>query len=732
MRTATNSLRLFGTLVHFNNYSPIQPIYPGSPLENAVGNTATTGYESTAGLTKTWNATFITEFRFGFFRNNAEIVPPSAGINIQNTLGIGTSYGEAAPEFNISGFSQLGTNSNTQRTQIDNNYQTYVNNSKTIANHLIQFGFQLRKDQFDDLNPTGDVNGSYTFDGDITNGKNSVRRCHQRAGRFSLGRHQNRIVLAGATFHWKAQLQCRIVYSGRLESHPKLALNLGLRWEYESPLTAANNEYSRVDPTTGQILFAGKNASDTLNLKSSKLNFAPRAGFAYSLTPKTVIRSGFGIFYAGIFSDLGGQVLFPGYTVEQAFNNLGTGIAQPFKLSQGLPAVATNNVQKPQVNIAQFGSAANPLTLTDYNGFTQASPLPYVEQWNFGVQREIAKGTIVEVNYVGTHGVHLPIELPANTVPYNPTIDAAVALANTTLATQEARPYPGIGSFNSINMEGTSTYQALQASVRRQYGSNLTFVANYVRSKSIDDASGIYNFSQPSGLNIGQFPQQFLSLNKGLSEFDRPNDFTVALLYRSRGNRWVRNFEIYPMLIAHNGLPLYIGQSNENAAQTGTNQQRPYDVNPSVSLYTAEIPNGTGVQYLLPASAANFPLEPAGPLYVGSGASRTQVLPVGIGSLGRDVVRAPGTTGSQSLGGPVICPARAPAVQDSHGSIQRAESHNFQAPCVQPDIDHQFGGAADLELAELRVDYRGQSVPIPAIGRQIRFLTPAEKAKIAC
>ena len=85
-----------------------------------------------------------------------------------------------------------------------------------------------------------------------------------------------------------------------------------------------------------------------MNLTASKLNFAPRAGFAYSLTPKTVIRSGFGIFYAGIFSDLGGQVLFPGYTVEQAFNNLGTGIAQPFKLSQGLPAVATNNVQNPR------------------------------------------------------------------------------------------------------------------------------------------------------------------------------------------------------------------------------------------------------------------------------------------------------------------------------------------------------------------------------------------------
>ena len=131
-QAATNGLRLFGTFVHFNNYSPIQPVYPGSPLENAVGNSATTGYESTAGLTKIWTPSFITELRFGFFRNNAEIVPPSAGINVRSTLGIGTSYGEAAPEFNISGFSQLGTNNNTQRTQIDNNYQTEINNSKAL------------------------------------------------------------------------------------------------------------------------------------------------------------------------------------------------------------------------------------------------------------------------------------------------------------------------------------------------------------------------------------------------------------------------------------------------------------------------------------------------------------------------------------------------------------------------------------------------------------------------
>lgn len=637
----SDTLRVFATFVHFNNFSPIQPTFPGSPLESSTGDSETTGYESTVGLTKTWSPTFITEARVAFFRNNSEIRPPSAGIDVQSTLGIGTSYGIAAPEISISGFSMLGTNTNTQRTQIDNNYQTYINNSKSIGNHLIQFGVQLRKNQFDDQNPTGDVNGSYNFTGEITNGKNTGGDAINALADFLLGDTKTPTYSLPQPLIGRRNYNLGLYLQDDWKVTPKLTLNLGLRWEYETPLSTANNEYARVDPTTGMVLFAGKNTSDTLGLSASKLNFGPRIGLAYSPDTKTVIRSGFGIFYAGIFSDLGGQVLFPGYTVEQAFPNLGTGIPQPFKLSQGMPSVVTNNVQNPQANIAQFGTPSNPLTLTDYDGFTQASPLPYAEQWNIGVQRELGRGTVAEVNYVGTHGVHLAVNLPTNTVPYNPAIDSAVAFANTTTTTQQARPYPGIGSFNSLNMMGGSNYNAVQMSVRRQAGESLTFVANYTFSRSIDDASGLYSFSQPSGLNLGQFPNQFLSLNRGLSEFDRTNDFTAAILYKTKGNIFLRNFEFYPMFTAHTGLPFYISQSNENPAQAGTGQ-RPFDISPSTSLYTPETPNGTGVQYLLPPTASNFPLTPAGPLFVGSGSSRVQVLPVDIGSLGRNVVRGPG------------------------------------------------------------------------------------------
>jgi hypothetical protein len=639
--------RLFGTFFHFNSFSPTTPAFPGSPLENQVGGSQTTGYESTVGLTQVWNSSLITEFRFGFFRNNSEIRPPTAGIDATSVFGIASTFGNAAPSFTINGFgtgttTNLGTNSNTLRTQIDNNYQTIVNTTKSLGNHLILFGGELRKNQFDDFNPVADVNGSYTFDGSITSAKNTSGDAINALADFLLGDIKNSSYSLSQPLIGRRNYNVGFYVQDDWKIKPNLTLNLGVRWEYESPLTTANNFYSRVDPGTGVVLFAGKNASKTLNLTASKLNFAPRVGFAYNVVPKTVIHSGFGIFYAGIFSDLGGQVLFPGYNVVQAFTNLGTGVAQPFSLSQGMPHVATNNPNDPQANIAQFNSPSNPLTLTAYGGFTKARPSPYAEEWNLGVQQELPKQVIFDLNYVGSTGVHLAVNLPTNTVPYNPAIDDAVAKANTNLAMQQARPFPTIGGFNSLIMIGSSSYNALQASVNRRFGNNLAFTASYVWSKSIDDASGLYSFSQPSGLNLGQFPQLSLAINRGLSEFDRTNAFNAAIEYQTTGNRWVRNFEIFPMLSIQTGLPLYIGQSNTNPAQTATNQQRPNYVNRNVSLRTSQTLNGTGIQYLLPVSDPSFPLAPTGPFFVGSGSARTQVLPTQIGTLGRNVVRAPG------------------------------------------------------------------------------------------
>ncbi len=414
----------------------------------------------------------------------------------------------------------------------------------------------------------------------------------------------------------------------------RLTVNLGLRYEYESPMTSSNRIYSRVDPKTGQVLFAGINASDTLNLEASKLNFAPRVGFAYSLTPKTVIRSGFGVFYAGIFSNLGAQVLFPGYTVTQSFSSLGTGVAQPFSLSQGMPLTLVQDLKNPQSTLSQF-SATNPISASA--SFAEAGPLPYAAQWNFGVQRQLGSGLVLDTNYAGSSGVHLQLNLPNNQVPFDKVTE--LALANTTAVTQNARPFPNVGQFSAVRMAGHSSYHALQINARKQSTANLAFLVNYTWSKSINDGDGLFSFSQPTGLNVGQFPTLFRRLDRAVSEFNRPNIFTAAIQYRTRGSRWLRNFELNPIVRARDGLPTTINQNNLNSAAS---QLRP-NVISNASLYLPKpVPNGIGLQYLVPASDPNFPLGPVGPLFTGAGSSRTLVLPAGIGTLGRNTVRTPG------------------------------------------------------------------------------------------
>ncbi|MGH9666566.1 MAG: TonB-dependent receptor, partial [Bryobacteraceae bacterium] len=377
------------------------------------------------------------------------------------------------------------------------------------------------------------------------------------------------------------------------------------------------------------------NASPSLNLSAGKLNFAPRLGLAYSLTPKTIIRAGFGIFYSQIFSDLGGQVLFPGYTITQAFTNLGTGVAQPFSLSQGMPLIAVQNLSDPQSTLSQF-TPSNPISASA--SFAQAGPLPYAMEYNFGIQREVMRGTILDVNYVGSSDVHLPLNLPYNQVPF----DAATSIAqvNTTVNTQSYRPFPNVGQFSAITMAGHSSYNGLQVTARRDYSANLAFVANYTWSKSINDGDGLFSFSQPLGLNVGQFPQLYRNLDRAVSEFNRPNNFTAAVVYKtSHGPRWLRNIEIDPILTARDGLYATINQNTTNAAAS---QIRPNVIN-GASIYTSSpYTNGTGIQYLLPVGASDFPLGPVGPLFTGSGANRKEVLPAGIGTLWRNTVQTPG------------------------------------------------------------------------------------------
>ncbi|HYZ87470.1 MAG TPA: TonB-dependent receptor, partial [Bryobacteraceae bacterium] len=628
-----SAARFFGRYTKFKNDSPSAPMLPGL-LDPKVGDTITTGHQASAGWTHIWSPSLITDAWLGFQRNNPLINPPSLGMNVRDALGIQRSVFDAAPRFNINGWREIGLNDNTYRRQIDNNFQGAASLTWTTGTHTIKSGFQLRKNQFNVFNPGGAFTGIYNFNGQITSPSRTTGNPVNSLADFLLGYVKTANYDLPQPITGRRNANLGLFVQDDWKVNRKLTLNIGVRWEYETPMTMSNDVYSRVDTVTGKLLVANLNSSRTLGLNAPKNNFAPRVGFAYSLNDKTVIRSAFGIFYSQIFSNLGGIVLYPGFTVSQQFPDLGVGVAQPFRLSEGTPLLATQNFSDPFF-VERNATVNNPLNAGAQ--FGQVNPMPRSLQWNFGIQREIVTGTVIDINYVGTRGLHLPLSLSFNPIPFER--GEELARIGSGLENQRARPFPTVDANNAFVHAGTSSYHSLQLKGLRQFTRGFGFQATYTFSKSIDDGTGLFSFSQPNGLDAGQFPTFFRNLDRSVSSLDRPHVFSAAIQYKTSGPWWFRNWTVSPIFLARTGLPDTIIQNN---LYPGVTQQRPNVVGTNASGKRGSItPEGTAVRYLLAPTDPNFPFVPSGPLYTGSGATRTQVLPASMGNLGRNTMREP-------------------------------------------------------------------------------------------
>ena len=173
---------------------------------------------------------------------------------------------------------------------------------------------------------------------------------------------------------------------------PRLTLNLGLRYDYFSPLVEANNRQSNFDYATGTLITAGSNgASDSL-VKGDKANFAPRIGFAWTPTANgnTVVRGAYGFFYSGqeIRTAAPLQLAYNlPFFYEPLFIN---GDTPAFTVSQGFPTLDPSQAVNPGV------------TSVDARLHT-----PYYQSWNLAVQRSLPGSISLEVAYAGSKGTHL-------------------------------------------------------------------------------------------------------------------------------------------------------------------------------------------------------------------------------------------------------------------------------------------------------------------------------------
>ena len=659
-------VNLFGSVTKYNSNSPNAVIFNPTLSTNSNGSYGD-GWNAALGGTVTATPTLLVTGHMGLYRDPITSQPTSQGINVQDALGIAQSPAAITPTISISGYAQMGPSTNSTIVQLNQTLSYDGSVTKLWGNHTFKVGAQMRNNQFNRNSPTQYNNGQYSFDGSITNGQfvtNPKTGVTTLSPTHSGGNTINSLAdfLLGAvktaTYELPQPPQRRRNYNLAFfaqddwKLRPNLTLNLGIRQEYESPITVVGNTYSRFDPGSGQLLVAGQNADRSLNTPTSPVNIGPHVGFAYVPKPGTVVRGGFSIVYGQIFSNLGSQVNSPGFDIVTNYNNLGTGVAQPFTLSQGMPLTAHYNLTNPGAALGT-GSPSSPIS-TGGPEFFSTNPLPSVQQTNFGVQQELTWGMTMELNYVHTHGVHLPLLVTLNQPQdVNPDGSLNIALAdqiafnNTTSFNQSTRPFPNLGGISGQGDWGQSQYNALQATLRRQFNKTIAFTASYTWSHSTDDSSGIYSFSQPSGVN-DQFPAVPALRRRydvGNSEFDERNAFNAGFYLTSGGNIWTRNFRLGGIVVLHSGLPQTITQSG---LFPGVASQRP---NGDARL--ARAPKGTrtgaAVQYFKvpynPVTGTGdptFPFTPTGPYYVGTGASRTKLVEASLGNSGRGRVNQPG------------------------------------------------------------------------------------------
>jgi Carboxypeptidase regulatory-like domain/TonB dependent receptor/TonB-dependent Receptor Plug Domain len=636
--------RVSFNVFRFTTSTP-NPVTYNSPLLNTTWDcTCNNAWLPSVDYTRTWTSTLVMDLNLGFFRNVVLRNPPGRVGNVAQTLGIASLPLNQMPQISAStsaqdsasnsfGMSNIGPDTNTNQVNITNTYTPFGTITKTAGPHTFKVGASLRKNEFNSFNPATSPEGLFQFDGSITNhgasGNPNTEIADFLLGQIKTAQYEQPQPPTGRrndNFGVFAQDDWKVM--------PKLTLNLGLRYEYESPLTIATNIYSRINPISGQLMAANINASNSLNIVTPKGNFSPRFGLAYAVNDKTVVRAAFGTFYGTIFQNLGGQLAYPGYDNTITYNNLGTAIAQPFTLSQGMPLAPPANLQNPAASLAS-SSASNPYSPAI--SFNDQDHMPLVQQWNIGFERRLPLALTLEVNYIGNHAAHLSYNLGENQVPLASV--PAVTLANTSVATQNALAHPNLKSFTVNDDIGNSNYNGLQVTVRRDFNSRLAILSNYTYAKSMDDGSTIYNFSAPNGTANSQYPVDGPNRISDFapSNIDVKHTLNIAMVYTSGGPWWLRNWHISPVFLGHTGLPVNIVQSNEIPGSS----QRP-NGNPQLLKLAHPTLNGATLQYFDSATDPNFPLTASGPVYNTINGVRTQIVATGFGNVSRDSNREPG------------------------------------------------------------------------------------------
>ena len=390
----------------------------------------------------------------------------------------------------------------------------------------------------------------------------------------------------------------------------KLTLNLGLRYEIQRPVTDRYDrqawfDYSATNPISsvvgqtykGEQQFAHSGERGLFN--TDYKNFAPRIGFAYQLTPKLVMRGGYGLFYPPSYRGGGPAPGFSSTTPYVASNNNGVTSANTLStaFSGGLVPI-TGSSQDGLTNVGFNVTAVNRDRKTYYS-----------QQWMYGFQFAPTSNDVLEVAYVGNHGVHVIASgLNLNQLnpkyfsmgnalltqvpnPFHSALQTLAAgspcsLDQPTIAQgQLLRPYPEFCDINeNQDPTGGSHYNALDVNYTHRVSQGLTLLASYTFSKFIDNVGGPENWASASA-NFSENIRNVYNLaaEKSVDATDTPHSFVLSYVYElpvGKGKKFasgingvanaiIGGWQTSGTLTLKEGFPLTITQNDSNPFGVG-------------------------------------------------------------------------------------------------------------------------------------------------------------------
>jgi hypothetical protein len=568
-----NTLTCDECLVHGNPAGAFSPRGGGSALyvypKNAV-----------VGYTDTLSTRTVLDLRGSLNREFLQRLPQSGGFDL-TSIGLPAALAKAVfyaqfPPTTIANYQGLGTPSNGDYLRRGDTTGAFQGSVTLLhGRHTFKTGGDFRIFRYNELQAYN-ISPAFTFDQTWTqqNPFATSSTAGWSLGSFLLGTATSGTdaIPAATSVQW-------FYYAGYFQDDwrlsDRLTLNLGLRYDLETPFTERYNKSSTFSPTgnsaltaaypgaVGGLVFMGKDISSRYQEPIDWNNFAPRIGAAYKVTSSLVGRAAYGIYYAP-FNSYGYTSLNASGVASSAWgaNGFGANTSLVTTSNGGLTPANYLHNPFPQGLLQPTGNSLG--LLTDAGQIVATTlrnnvVVPYIQQYSAGLEYQL-NSYLFAASYVGSHGVHQIVNVPLDQLPVadyqmGSALNTQVPnpfyglITGGTLSTPTIsqglllRPFP---QFQDVQDQYQSTgnmhYNSLQLRAEHRFSKGFSYLANYTWSKNIGNVGERYW----TPLTVQN--QYDLRAERSLSPFDTPQEFTVA---------WVWELPFGRNRIIGGGLPWY-------------------------------------------------------------------------------------------------------------------------------------------------------------------------------